>query len=171
VSTGALQFDHMRGFWSPQTVAFSPDGTSAYIGLQQESGRSSTAGLVKVSVRTGKIESGIALGQGGVGNVVVAPDGTKAFVSVQVDVKGVYSGVFAIVPVETETLQPHRSIVVGDVQGLGVLQFGSDRTLLAVDTQWRIATVAEQTDRIVAASKVPVPSLLAATLKPISFRG
>lgn len=171
VGTGELQSRHITGFWSPQTVAFSPDGTSAYIGMQQEVSGGSRAGLVKVSVMTGKIVSGIALGQGGVGNIVVAPDGAKAFVSVQVDVKGVYSGAFTIVPVETGTLRSHRSIVVGDVQSLGVIQFGTDRTLLAVDAQWNIATVDEQTDRIVATSKVPVPSLLAATLEPIAFRG
>ena len=170
VHTGNLQVRPINGFWSPQTVAFSPNGTSAYIGMQQESG-GSKAGLVKVSVRAGTIESGVALGHGGVGDVVVSPDGTKAFVLVQVDVKGVYSGAFTIVPVTTATLESRPGIVVGDVQGLGLLQLGNGHSLYAVDTQWKLAKVDERTDRIVSTAKVPVPSLLAVTLEPISFRG
>jgi DNA-binding beta-propeller fold protein YncE len=170
VSTSNLQIRNANGFWSPQTVAFSPDGKTAYIGMQQETG-GSKAGLVKVSVKTGRIESGDALGKGGVGDVVVTPDGAKAFVLVQVDVKGVYSGTFTIVPLETGTLESLHSIVVGTVQGLGLLQLGNDRTLYAVDTQWNLANVDERTDRIVSTSQVPVPSLLAATLEPIAFRG
>jgi DNA-binding beta-propeller fold protein YncE len=165
-----LQIHHTKGLWSPQTAAFSPDGKSAYIGLQQEAGTTS-AWLLKVSVGTGRIASGVRLGQGGVGEVVVSPNGSRAFVLVQSDVKGVYSGVFKVLPVETGTMNPQVQIIVGDVQGLGLLQLGHDFTLYALDTQWKLARIDERTDRIVSTLKIPVPSLLATTLEPISFRG
>jgi DNA-binding beta-propeller fold protein YncE len=170
VSIGDLQIGHTKGMWSPQTVAFSPDGTSAYIGVQQEAG-SSSAWLLKVSVRTGRVESGVELGQGGIGDVVVTSDGSRVFVLVQTDVKGVYSGAFTIAPVKTGTLTPLPRMVVGDVQGLGLLQFGTADTLYAVDTQWRLARIDERTDQIISTLRIPVPSLLATTLQPISFRG
>jgi len=170
VSIGDIQIRHTKGLWSPQTVAFSPDGTSAYIGLQQEAG-SSSAWLLKVSAKTGQLESGVELGQGGIGEIVVSSDGSRAFALVQRDAKGVYSGVLTIAPVETGTVEALREIVVGDVQGLGLLQFGTAHTLYALDTQWRLARIDERSDRVVSNSTIPVPSLLATTLQPISFRG
>jgi hypothetical protein len=142
----------------------------AYVGLQQETGGPS-AWVLKVSVETGGIESGVELGQGGIGDIVVTANGTKAFALVQVDVQGMYSGVFTVVPLTTRTLGLRPPIVVGDVQGLGLLQLGDNHTLYAVDTAWRLAKVDERTDRVDARFKIPVPSLLAATLQPLSFRG
>jgi DNA-binding beta-propeller fold protein YncE len=170
VSIGDLQLRHTKGMWSPQTVAFSPDGTSAYIGLQHGSD-SLSAWLLKISAKTGRIESDVELGQGGVGDVVVTSDGSRTFVLVQTDVKGVYSGAFTIAPVKTGTLIPLPRIVVGDVQGLGLLQFGTAHTLYAVDTQWRLTRIDERTDHIVSTLRIPVPSLFATTLQPIAFRG
>jgi DNA-binding beta-propeller fold protein YncE len=170
VSIGDLQIRHTKGVWSPQTVAFSPDGTYAYIGLQHGS-ESLSAWLLKISAKTGSIESDVELGQGSVGDVVVISDGSKTFVLVQTDVKGVYSGAFTIAPVKTGTLIPLPRIVVGDVQGLGLLQFGTAHTLYAVDTQWSLARIDERTDHINSTFRIPVPSLLAPTLQPIAFRG
>jgi DNA-binding beta-propeller fold protein YncE len=170
VGVGYLQVRHTTGLWSPQTVAFSPDGKSAYIGLQQEAGGAS-AWLLKVSVMTGSIESGVRLGQGGVGEIVVSANGSRAFVLVQTDEKGVYSGVFTVAPVETRSLNALPQIVVGDVQGLGLLQLAAAHALYALNTQWGLVRIDERTDHIISTSKIPVPSLLAATLQPISFRG
>jgi DNA-binding beta-propeller fold protein YncE len=170
VSIGYLQIRHTKGMWSPQTVAFSPDGTSAYIGLQHGS-ESLSAWMLKISAETGKIESNVELGQGGVGDVVVTLDGSRAFVLVQTDVKGVYSGAFTIVPVETGTLAALPRVIVGDAQGLGLFQLGTAHTLYAVDTQWRLARIDERTDHIKSTLRIPVPSLLATTLQPIGFRG
>jgi hypothetical protein len=127
--------------------------------------------LLKISAKTGRIESDVELGQGGVGDVVVTSDGSRAFVLVQTDVKGVYSGAFTIAPVETGTLAPLPRILVGDVQGLGLLQFGTAHTMYAVDTQWRLARIDERTDQINSTLRIPVPSLLATTLQPVAFRG
>jgi DNA-binding beta-propeller fold protein YncE len=170
VKVGGLQIRHAKGTWSPQTVAFSADGKSAYIGLQDGS-ESLSAWLLKVSTKTGRIESDVELGQGGVGDVVVTSDGSKAFVLVQTDVEGVYSGAFTVAAVETGTLTPLPRIVVGNVQGIGLLQVGSTQTLYAVDALWGLARINERTDSIGSAVRIPVPSLLAPTLQPIAFRG
>ena len=170
VSIGDLQIRHTKGMWSPQTAAFSPDGSSAYIGLQHGS-ETLSAWLLKISAKTGGIESDVELGQGSVGDVVVTSDGSRAFVLVQTDVKGVYSGAFTVPPVETGTMAPLPRIIVGDVQGLGLLQFGSAHALYAVDAQWRLARIDERTDHISSTLRIPVPSLLATTLQPIAFRG
>jgi hypothetical protein len=43
--------------------------------------------------------------------------------------------------------------------------------LFGIDAKWNVATIDERTDRIVASSTVPVPSLQAATLQPVAFPG
>jgi hypothetical protein len=170
VSTKNLHLPGATGFWSPQSVAFSPDGGTAYISAQQES-NGSHACLLTVSLRSGRIEVSTDLGNGGVGNVVITSSGTKAFVLVQVPVANVYSGAFTVEAVDLVGDRPSRKIVIGDIQGLGLLQLAGKHKLFGIDTKWTVATINERTDRIVASSPIPAPSLYAATLQPIAFPG
>lgn len=171
VSTKDLKINDVKGTWLPEDVTFSGDGTRAYIAVQQELAHSSKSGLLGVSVKTGRIDSGIVLGSGGVGNVVVSPDAKRAFVFIQVDVPDVYSGAFTVVPVDLTTNRLLPTVIVGDSQGLGLLQIPMRSVLFAFDTHWKVAAIDETTDRIGQVSTIPVPSLLAATLQPIAFDG
>jgi hypothetical protein len=171
VSTTDLKVNDVQGRWLPEAVTFSGDGTWAYIAVQQELAHSSRSGLLGVSVGTGRVDSGIVLGRGGVGNVVVSPDAKRAFVFVQVDIPGVYSGAFTVVPVDLTTNRLLPTVIVGDSQGLGLLQIPMRSDLFAFDTQWKVTAIDETTDRIGSVSTIPVPSLLAPTLQPIAFGG
>jgi hypothetical protein len=171
VSTKDLRLNDVKGTWLPEDVTFSGDGTNAYIAVQQELADSSRSGLLGVSVKTGRIESGIVLGSGGVGNVVVSPDAKRAYVFVQVDVPDVYSGAFTVVPVDLTTNRLLPTVIIGDSQGLGLLQIPMRSDLFAFDTHWKVTAIDETTDRIGPVSTIPVPSLLAATLQPIAFGG
>jgi hypothetical protein len=170
VTTASLGLREMPGRWTPEAVAFSATGTSALLTVENDSGERSTTGLLQVSVSTGRFESGINLGPGLAGNVVVAPGG-KAFVFIQTPGRGGASGRFTVVPVVLMTDTALPSIVIGDATGLGVLQWTGHSTLLAVDTGWRITTVDETTDRIRSVSTVAVPSLRGPSLQPIAFGG
>ena len=170
VSTKNLHLAGATGFWSPQSVAFSPDGGTAYVSAQQER-NGSHACLLTVSLRSGRIEVSTDLGNGGVGNVVITSSGTKAFVLVQVPVANVYSGAFTVESVDLVGDRPSRKIVIGDMHGLGLLQLAGKHKLYGIDTKWTVATINERTDRIVASSPIPAPSLYAATLQPIAFPG
>jgi hypothetical protein len=73
------------------------------------------------------------------------------------------------VDLTTNRLLP--TLIVGDTQGLGLLQIPTRPLLFAFDTRWKVNGIDESTDRIGSTSTIPVPSLLAATLQPISFGG
>ena len=171
VSTKDLRIRDVSGLWSPEDVAFSPDGATGHVVVEQELADATRSGLLNVSVKSGRIGSGIVLGKGGAGNVVISPNGERAFVLVQVDVPHLYSGVFTVVPVDLTTNKLLPTLVVGDTQGLGLLQVSMRASLFAVDTRWKVTGIDERTDQIGATSTIPVPSLLAATLQPIAFGG
>jgi hypothetical protein len=170
VSTQDLHLPGTTGFWSPQSVAFSPGGGRAYVSAEQERAGSYSR-LLTVSLRSGRIERSTYLGNGGVGNVVISASGAKAFVLVQAPVANVYSGAFTVESVGLVGDRHVHKIVIGDTQGLGLLQLVGKHTLFGIDSKWKVATINERTDRIVAISLIPVPSLHAATLQPISFPG
>jgi DNA-binding beta-propeller fold protein YncE len=170
VSTKNLHLPDTTGFWSPQSAAFSPNGATAYVTAQQER-RGSYGTLLTVSLASGRIERSTGLGSGGVGNVVVSPGGAKAFVLIQVPVVNVYTGVFTVESVGLVGDRHVHKIVIGETQGLGLLQLASKHNLYGIDTNWKVATINERTDRVVAISTIPVPSLYAATLQPFSFPG
>ena len=170
VSTRTLHLPDTTGFWSPQSAAFSPNGATAYVTAQQER-RGSYGALLTVSLTSGRIERSTDLGRGGVGNVVVTRGGAKAFVLIQVPVANVYTGVFTV---ESVGLVGHRhvhTIVIGKTQGLGLLQVASKHILYGIDANWKVATINERSDRVLAISTIPVPSLYAASLQPFSFPG
>jgi len=171
VSTAHLGVGGLTGFWSPEAVAYSPNGATAYVVIEQDAFGKTRVGLLKVSDRTGSVLSAVGLGSGEAGNVVVAPNGERAFVATQIDIPHVPSGAFDVVPVDLATMKPLRKITLGHVQDLGLLAIPGHLTLYAFDTEWRVAEVNETTDAIVAATPIPVPSLLAATLQPIAFVG
>ena len=171
VSTKNLHLPNTTGFWSDQSVAFSPNVGTAYVVAAQEEREGSYARLLTVALGSGKIEQSADLGSGEVGNVVVSPSGAKAFVLVQVPVANVYSGAFTVESVGLVGDRHVHKIVIGETQGLGLLQLTSKHKLFGIDTSWRVATINERTDHIVAISTIPVPSLYAATLQPISFPG
>ena len=137
----------------------------------QQEREASYARLLTVSLRSGRIEGTTDLGDGGVGNVVITSSGAKAFVLVQVPVANLYSGAFTVESVGLVGDRHVHKIVIGDTQGLGLLQLAGRHKLFGIDTKWKVATVNERTDRIIAISPIPVPSLYAATLQPISFPG
>ncbi len=170
VNTKNLHLPDTTGFWSDQSVAFSPNGATAYVTAQQER-EGSYCRLLTVALGSGRIEQSADLGSGEVGNVVVSSSGAKAFVLVQVPVGNVYSGAFTVESVGLDGDRHVHKIVIGETQGLGLLQLTSKHKLFGIDTKWRVATINERTDHIVAISSVPVPSLYAATLQPISLPG
>ena len=90
VSTADLTLHETPGRWTPGAVTFSSAGTTAFVTLQNETGDRSTVGLLRVSMRTGRIESSVDLGRGLVGNAVIAPSDNRAFVLVQTPAEGVY---------------------------------------------------------------------------------
>jgi DNA-binding beta-propeller fold protein YncE len=171
VTTASVRLRALPGRWTPEAVAFSPTGTTALLTVENETGDDSTVGLLQVSVKTGRIESGTDLGRGLAGNVVVAPDGDKAFVFVLAPGGGGASGAFTVVPVVLATDKALPTIVVGDGPGLGLLQWAGHPTMLAVDTGWRVTTVDENTDRIRSVATVAVPSLRGPSLQPVAFAG
>jgi hypothetical protein len=171
VSTARLRVDALSGFWSPEATSYAPNGATAYVVVEQQTRGGSNVGLLKVSTRTGSIYSAVRLGGGEAGNLVVAPNGERAFVSIQIDVAHVPSGSFDVVPVDLVTMKPAPRIDVGDVQELGLLEIPEYQTLYAVDTSWRVTEVDETTGDIIGSSVIPVPSLLAPTLQPIAFVG
>jgi DNA-binding beta-propeller fold protein YncE len=170
VSTADLTLHGTSGRWTPEAVTFSRAGTSALVTLQNETGDRSIAGLLTVSTRTGRIESSVELGPGGVGNVVVAPSGERAFVLVQTPGGG-YSGTFTVVPVDLSTNEALARIIVDQTQGLGLMQLTTRSTTFAVDTQWKVTAIDETTDRIRSVSTIPIPSLRGPSRQPIAFGG
>jgi hypothetical protein len=92
-------------------------------------------------------------------------------VLVQVPVADVYSGAFTVESIGLVGDRHVHKIVIGDTQGLGLLELADKHKLYGIDTKWKVTTINERTDRIVAISPIPVPSLYAATLQPISFPG
>ena len=164
VSTAHLHLHNTMGFWSPENIAFTPNGTTVLVTLEHETAHSTTVGLLRSSSRTGMLESSTNLESGLAGNVLITSDSQKAFVFVQ-------TGAFTVVPIDLATGKTLPRITIGHNLGLGLLQLARSSTLFAVDTQWKVATIDERTDRILSSSVIPVPSLLAPTLQPLALGG